>query len=667
MDLNEQIKERIDYLRSEINRHNQLYYQKSEPEISDFDYDQLIKELQKLEDHYPEFKIETSPTQFFGSDLSDIQKNIPHKIRMYSLENAYSLNEVKQFLYKISEEFKSFPEVLCEQKIDGLSINLFYKEGHLQYATTRGDGFVGEIVTDNIKTIKSIPQDIPFHGEIEIRGEVYLPHESFLKINEERELEGLKLFANPRNAASGSLKLKSAEDVEKRQLQAFIYSIGFCSERLVQSQSELLELLKSFQFPVNPHYLKAHNMNEVENFCNYWDKERNHLKYDTDGIVIKINSFHLQEELSYTSKSPKWAIAYKFKAEEKITELLDVQFQVGRTGAITPVAVLKPVFIAGSQVSRATLHNEEEIERLDLRIGDQVKIIKSGEIIPKVLGISGSNRPGIENKVKFPTLCPVCMHPLKKEDTGAITYCINALCPAQLQRRIEHFTSREAMDIEGLGPSNIKTFIEEGLIKSIEDIYNLDYNKIQSIDRQGEKSADNLKKAIHDSKNQVFYRLLFALGIRFVGSKTAKVLCQHYQNIDQLMNATYEQLIEIPEIGDKIALSVVDFFMQEDNRNLIKNLKIIGLNFKSESKGKINSSISNKKFLVTGTMNQFNRTELHDIIEKNGGIIISAVSKNLDYLIVGENSGSKLEKAKKINTVNIISEEEFLKLINYKV
>lgn len=663
MDLNEQIKERIEFLRSEILRHNQLYYQNSEPEISDFEYDQLLKELQLLEDHYPEYKEISSPTQTFGSDLTDPQKSIPHKMRMYSLDNAYSLTEVQQFIVKIADESNSFPEIFCEQKIDGLSINLFYKGGVLQYASTRGDGFIGEVVTENIKTIKSIPLLIPFQGEIEIRGEVYLPHESFLRINEERELEGLKLFANPRNAASGSLKLKSNEIVEKRQLQAFMYSIGYCSQKIVRSQSELIALLQSYNFPVNPHYCLATNMNEIISFCNFWDKERDHLPYDTDGIVLKINQFSLQEELSFTSKSPKWAIAYKFKAEEKITELLDVQFQVGRTGAVTPVAILKPIQISGSLVSRATLHNEDEIERLDLRIGDQLKIIKSGEIIPKVIGIVGNDRPGIEKKVKYPTLCPICQNPLNKEKSAAITYCINSHCPAQLQRRIEHFTSREAMDIEGLGPSIIKTFIDEGLIDTIEDIYKLDYLKIQSMERQGEKSVENLKKAIEDSKNQPFHRLLFALGIRFVGAKTAKVLSKYLNDIDQIIKANNDQLTQIPEIGDKIAQSIIEFFLQKSNLDLIQNLKSIGLNFKTDDNQKNQSMITNKKFLVTGTLNQFSRTEIHELIEKNGGIVISSVSKNLDYLIVGENSGSKLDKAKKINTVKIISEDDFLELI----
>ncbi|HOD55297.1 MAG TPA: NAD-dependent DNA ligase LigA, partial [Candidatus Cloacimonadota bacterium] len=413
MDLFDQIKERINFLKAEIRRHNQLYYQKANPEISDFEYDQLVKELESLEIQYPEYKTEDSPSQQFGSDLTDTQKSIPHKQRMYSLDNAYSLEEVHNFIYKIINDLQiPFPDFCCEQKIDGLSVNLFYHQGSLQYATTRGDGFVGEVVTENIKTISEIPLNIPFKGDIEIRGEVYLPVSEFERINEERQLEGLKLFANPRNAAAGSLKLKSSEEVRKRHLKAFLYSFGFSNPTIAKSQAEILSLLKEWNFPVNPYFKKINSIQQLDDFCNYWDTERFKLEYDTDGIVIKTDSTDLQQELSYTAKSPKWAIAYKFKAEEKITELIDVTFQVGRTGAVTPVAILKPIFIAGSQVSRATLHNIEEIERLDLRIGDKVRIIKSGEIIPKVLGVIEENRPEVHLKVKFPETCPVCQQKL---------------------------------------------------------------------------------------------------------------------------------------------------------------------------------------------------------------------------------------------------------------
>ncbi|MDD2649535.1 MAG: NAD-dependent DNA ligase LigA [Candidatus Cloacimonadales bacterium] len=665
MDLMDNIKERIIYLTKEIKRHNDLYYRHSLPEISDYDYDTLLKELVTLETQYPELKQDDSPTQRVGSDLYLGEKNIPHKQRMYSLDNAYSLEELKSFVLKAQNDLQvKYLDICCELKIDGFSINLFYKNGTLMYATTRGDGYVGEIVTENIKTLKDLPLKIPFAGEIEIRGEVYLPVSEFERINEERQLDGLKIFANPRNAASGSIKLKDSSEVKKRKLNAFFYAVGFTNQPIAQSQSEIIKLLDKWGFPVNMHYIRAKSYQEIVDFCNHWDKERYKLEYDTDGIVIKVDDIALQEELGYTTKSPKWAIAYKFKAEEKISELLDVAFQVGRTGAVTPVALLKPVSIAGTTVARATLHNIEEIERLDLRIGDKVRIIKSGEIIPKVLGVVEENRPNTHLKVQFPENCPVCKHKLEKEEGGVITYCVNSACPAQLQRRLEHFTSRDAMDIEGLGPANISLLIENGLLNSIEDIYKLEYEKILMLERMGQKSVDNLKEAIETSKHQDFHKLLFALGIRFVGSKTAKILCKSFNNIEMLINATEEELQSIPEIGQKIASSIVKFFKDDDNVNLIRKLQELGLNFNSSDETKNDTAISNLKFLVTGTLKNHTRNEIHKLIEKNGGIIISSVSKNLDYLIAGESAGSKLTKAQKIETIKIISEDQFLDMID---
>lgn len=660
----EQISERINYLTKEIHRHNQLYYEKSIPEISDYEYDLLLKELESLEKQYPQFAKQDSPTQRVGSDLLTNQKNIPHRQRMYSLENAYSLQEIENFLFKSKTELQTASLTLCcEQKIDGFSINLFYQNGALQYATTRGDGYVGELVTENIKTISELPLSIPFQGEIEVRGEIYLPINEFERINEERELEGLKTFANPRNAASGSIKLKNSEEVKNRQLKAFIYAVGFVSEPIAQAQTDILCKLKEWGFPINPHYKKLSSYQELADFCNYWDKERYNLEYETDGIVVKVDNLALQDELGNTAKSPKWAIAYKFKAEEKISELLDVHFQVGRTGAVTPVAILKPVTIASTTVSRATLHNIDEIERLDLRIGDRVRIIKSGEIIPKLLGVVDENRPDTHLKVQFPENCPVCEHKLYKEENGVITYCINSACPAQLQRRLEHFTSRDAMDIEGLGPANIKLFIDNGLLSGIEDIYKLDFDKILNLERMGQKSVDNLKEAIEKSKQQDFYKLLFALGIRFVGAKTAKILCSSFQDIEQLIKANQDELQTIPEIGEKIALSIVDFFKQEENLQLVRKLQALGLNFINSKTAVRETIISNKKFLVTGTLQHHTRNEIHTLIEQNGGLLISAVSKNLDYLIVGESAGSKLDKAQKIGSIKIISEDEFLNMI----
>ncbi len=668
MDLFDEIRKRISFLKTEIIKHNAFYYEKAEPIISDFEYDLLSKELNEIESHYPELVTQDSPTKLVGTQdfkdtLSTGSKIIPHLQRMYSLDNAYSLNEVFQFAYKIAQEQSVvFPQLCMEQKIDGFSINLFYKQGKLIYASTRGDGFEGEDVTANIKTITSIPQKINYLDEIEIRGEVYLPLESFTKINEEREFQGLKLFANPRNAAAGSIKLKDSEEVKKRSLNAFFYSLGFSKSHPAETQNGILEFLIKEGFPVNPYFSLAKTPHEVSDYCDYWEKEKSNLPFDIDGIVIKINQIKLQEELGYTAKSPKWAIAYKFKAEEKITELLNVSFQVGRTGAITPVAILKPVLLAGSQVSRATLHNVDEINRLDLRIGDQVKIIKSGEIIPKVLEVIPLNRPDISEKVVFPQNCPVCHSSLVQEKDGVITYCTNVNCPAQLQRRIEHFTSRDAMDIEGLGESVIKQLIENDFIHEIEDIYHLDFEKFALLDRQGEKSAENLKKAIENSKSKSLDKVCFGLGIRFVGAKTALILAKQFQSIDAIMQTDYDQLSKVPEIGEKIASSIIDFFNKSENLELIKKLKDAGVLFKFEKLEITQSQITGKKFLVTGTLNSLSRQEAHLIIEKHGGILISSVSKNLDYLVVGQDPGSKFEKAQKISSINIINEEQFLKL-----
>ncbi|NQV18174.1 MAG: NAD-dependent DNA ligase LigA [Armatimonadetes bacterium] len=656
------VKEEIEELRKQIAHHNELYYKKTQPEISDYEFDQLIKHFQYLEEKYPQYKIEESPTEKVGSDLAERAKIIPHKVRMYSLENAYSLEEVKSFLNKIAEKVGCFPKVSLEHKIDGFGINIFYDRGILQYATTRGDGFEGEVVTENVKTIKSISHQIKYKNPVEVRGEIFLPLKEFERINIEREKNEEKLFANPRNAAAGTIKIKDSTIVAGRNLNSIIYSVGFLENDLVQTQVQLLKFLKDNDFRVNEFTEFVSSFKDIEKYCNLWDKNRSELEVDIDGIVIKIDDFSLQKELGFTAKSPKWSIAYKFKAEEKETQLIDVKFQVGRTGAVTPVAKLKPVFISGSTVSNATLHNEDEIKRLDLKLGDFVTIIKSGEIIPKIIKVNHEKRPVDAQDIKFPTTCPVCDTVLKKEEDGAITYCNNINCPAQVQRRIQHFASREAVDIEGLGEVAVKQLLENDMISRIEDIYHIEFDKFQTLDRQGTKSAENLKAAIENSKTQKFHKLLFGLGIRFVGSRTSKILTNHFFDIEEMKNASYEDFLEIEEIGEKIAQSVYDFFRNEESLQTIQKLKEAGLNFYSEKIEKVNL-LDGQKFLITGTLENYSRNEIKEEIEKYGGNIISAVSKNLDYLIVGPNPGSKVKKAQKIGTVKIISEEEFLEMI----
>jgi DNA ligase (NAD+) len=656
------ITKEINDLKKEIERHNLLYYQFANPSISDYEYDQLVNRLNELTRQYPELAQDDLPTSKVGNDLTAGAKTIEHRQRMYSLDNAYSLKEVEEYLLRIEKTTGSFPSVTLEHKIDGFSINLLYENGKLQYATTRGDGYAGEIVTENVKTIASIPAEISFKGSVEVRGEIFFPVEIFQKINKEREEKGEKLFANPRNAAAGTIKLKDSKVVAERGLQAVFYSLGSVSEPIAGSQSDLLEKLSILGFPTSHDYALAINFTEIVSYCNGWEDMRFILPYEIDGIVIKINDFDLQQKLGYTNKSPKWAIAYKFKPEEKETVLQDVQFQVGRTGAITPVAILKPVYISGSTVSRATLHNEDEISRLDLHLGDTIKIVKSGEIIPKIISVNADKRIPDAKQVKFPDVCPVCGSHLFKEPQGVIMYCSNSKCPAQLQRQLEHFTSRDAMDIMGLGESLIARLIELKMLQSVEDIYRLDYERIASLERLGEKSAHNLQASVENSKNQKFDRVLFALGIRFVGTRTARILADHFGSIDGLIKADLDTLNAVPEIGEKIAQSVIDFFRVGENLSLIQFLKEVGLQFKAELKTE-KDELAGMTFLITGTLPTYDRKAMEDLIIEHGGKLLSSVSKNLQYLVVGENAGSKLDKARALGSVNIIDEEELLKMI----
>jgi len=658
---NTRIQKEIKKLRAEIERHNVLYYNFNNPAISDYEYDQLVNRLKALETQIQAPSEPDSPLSIVGSDLTPGAKTITHKQRMYSLDNAYSLEEVESFLAKLASETGSMPAVVLEHKIDGFSINLFYSQGSLQYATTRGDGFAGEDVTANVKMITSIPASLPHQDEIEIRGEIYLPKEAFERLNEERQQNGEKLFANPRNAAAGTIKLKDSALVASRGLEAVFYAIGWAATLPVQTQSALLNWLSGQGFCVSRQWALAHSFAEIKSYCEDWEANRHALAYEIDGIVIKTDGFSLQQELGYTNKSPKWAIAYKFKPEVKETVLLDVQFQVGRTGAVTPVAILKPVLISGSTVSRATLHNEDEIRRLDIHLGDAVRLIKSGEIIPKILEADKSKRPADAKPVLFPTTCPVCLSALYKEEAGAITYCSNTNCPAQLARRLEHFTSREAMDITGLGESLINRLLELGWLKSIEDIYRLDYKALAQLDRLGEKSADNLRSAIEASRRQGFERVLYALGIRYVGSKTAKVLAEHFGSIDAMLAAQPQDFLKVPEIGEIIAQAMYAYLQNHQNLALIAALKSCGLQF-SYQRANSGNQLTGKSFLITGTLPHYGRKDMEMLIERHGGRLLGNVSKNLDYLVVGENPGSKLDKAHQLGSIIVISEAELLQM-----
>ncbi|MFO7896198.1 MAG: NAD-dependent DNA ligase LigA [Candidatus Cloacimonadales bacterium] len=649
----------IKELREKIAYHNRLYYEAAEPEISDYEYDQLVKRLEKLEREYPQYRDPDSPLKRVGSDLTAEAKVIAHKERMYSLDNAYSLPEVKNFLHKISDDI---PQVTLEHKIDGFSLNLYYENGKLQYATTRGNGFEGEVITANVLTIKSIPTTINYQPAIEIRGEIFLPKQEFARLNAEREKAGLKLFANPRNAAAGTIKLKDSSKVAARNLDSIIYSIGLHQAGDFSSQRELLDFLKQNNFHTSSYTLTTNDFQQIEKYCQQWAEQRLELAYEIDGIVIKVDDFALQRKLGYTSKSPKWAIAYKFKAEEKSTELLEVKFQVGRTGAITPVAILQPVNLAGSTVSRATLHNQDEIKRLDLHLHDEVVLIKSGEIIPKIIRVNKHAPDLAANTIAFPENCPACGTQLHKADSGVISYCDNLNCPAQLYQRIRHFASREAVDIDGLGDALIRQLLDNQLLDSIESIYQLDYAKVKQLEKQADKSVENLKAAIEKSKQQKFDKILFGLGIRYVGAKTSRLLAQHFQDIEQLAAASIEELMEIDEIGEKIAVSIYEFFQTPRNLEMIENLQKLGVNL-TATEQKQSELLAEKSFLFTGSLEQFTRKAAQEMVFKNGGKILSSVSKNLDYLVAGAKAGSKLTKAQNIPSIKIISETEFLDML----
>jgi len=654
----------IDKLTTEIERHNLLYYELAAPAISDYEYDMLVRRLAELRQLLKDEQKPEDILEKVGSDLQAGAGVIPHKQRMYSLDNAYSLEELEAFVQKLSLELGFFPALCAELKIDGFSINLFYETGLLKYASTRGDGFVGEDISANISHVQGIPSKIEFPGQIEIRGEVYISTPDFLDMNETRRQAEQKTFANPRNAAAGSIKLKDLEELKKRKLRAFLYSIGLAQPHPAASQSELLSFLGNQGFPVSNHYRVIKDLSSLREYCLEWEERRGSLDYDIDGIVVKLDDFALQSRLGFTNKSPKWAIAFKFKPVEKETQLLSVEFQVGRTGAVTPVANLEPVFLSGSTVSRATLHNEDEIRRLDLHEHDTVLLIKSGEIIPKILKTLKDKRVPGAHPIRFITQCPICNSNLVKEEDASIHYCPNLDCPAQLQKRLEHFASRDAMDITGLGESLIVRLIDEGLIHHIPDIYRLDYDRLTALERYGAKSAANLREAIDKSREQNFDKLLFALGIRFVGEKTARTLAETFLHIDALASASPEELQNVPEIGDKIAASILAFFTNPANLKLIEELKALGLNF-HYSQNQISNSLEAQSFLITGTLSR-PRGEIEDLIRSHSGKIVSSVSKNLSYLVVGEKAGSKLDKARKIPEIKIIDETELMALLKGK-
>ena len=660
--------ERIYQLRDELHRHNYNYYVLIAPEITDQEFDFLMRELQDLEEKHPECQDENSPTMRVGSDLNKNFQQVSHRYPMLSLANTYSEAEVADFYERVRKDLNEDFEVCCEMKFDGTSISLIYENGKLVRAVTRGDGVKGDDVTDNVKTIRTIP--LVLHGdnypqEFEIRGEILMPWEVFEQLNKEREAREESLFANPRNAASGTLKLQNSSVVASRKLDAYLYNL--LGESLpCDGHYENMQMASTWGFKVSDIMRKCANLSDILEFIRYWDVERKNLPVATDGIVLKVNSFRQQRNLGNTAKSPRWAIAYKFQAERACTRLNKVTYQVGRTGAVTPVANLDPVQLAGTVVKRASLHNADIIEGLDLYVGDMVYVEKGGEIIPKIVGVDKDARFMIGDKVKFITHCPECGSLLVRYEGEAAHYCTNdTACPPQIKGKIEHFVSRKAMNIDSLGAETIDQFYQEGLISTIADLYSLKAPDIARLERMGKKSALNILEGIRASKEVSFERVLFALGIRFVGETTAKTLAKAFRTIDALKEATLEDLVQVDEIGARIAQSVIQYFADEKNLQVIEKLREAGVQLQMEEldMSEFTDKLAGKSIVISGVFTHHSRDEYKSLIEKNGGKNVGSISKKTSFILAGENMGpSKLEKAEKLG-IPIVSEDEFLQMI----
>ncbi|WP_289226602.1 NAD-dependent DNA ligase LigA [uncultured Bacteroides sp.] len=663
------VKEKIDRLRAELHRHNYNYYVLNAPEISDKEFDDLMRELQELEKEHPEYQDDNSPTMRVGSDLNKNFTQVAHKYPMLSLGNTYSESEVTDFYERVKKALNEDFEICCELKYDGTSISLTYEDGKLVRAVTRGDGEKGDNVTDNVKTIRTIP--LVLHGNypksFEIRGEILMPWVVFEELNREKEAREEPLFANPRNAASGTLKLQNSAIVASRKLDAYLYYL-LGEELPCDGHYENLQAAASWGFKTSEHTRKAHSLEEVFEYINYWDTERKNLPVATDGIVLKVNSLKQQKNLGFTAKSPRWAIAYKFQAERALTRLNKVTYQVGRTGAVTPVANLDPVQLSGTIVKRASLHNADIIEGLDLHIGDMVYVEKGGEIIPKITGVDKDARGMlIGEKVKFITHCPECGSKLIRFEGEAAHYCPNeTACPPQIKGKIEHFISRKAMNIDGLGPETVDMFYRLGLINDTADLYQLKTDDIKNLERMGEKSAENIVNGIAASKEVPFERVLFALGIRFVGETVAKKIAKSFTDIEELENADIEKLKNIDEIGEKIAQSIITYFSNPANRELVERLKANGLQLHrtEEDLSGYTDKLAGQSIVISGVFTHHSRDDYKQMIEKNGGKNVGSISSKTSFILAGENMGpAKLEKAQKLE-VKIMSEDEFLTLIS---
>lgn len=661
------IEERIQRLRKELHQYNYQYYILDEPTISDFEFDQKLKQLQDLEREHPQFADANSPTQRVGGGITKSFPTVQHDFRMYSLDNSYDFDDLEDWISRMKKTVDAPIEFVAELKYDGASISILYENGILTQAVTRGDGFQGDEITANVRTIKDIPLQLhgAFPARFFMRGEIYLTQENFQKMNESRIQEGLDPFMNPRNTASGSLKMQDSAEVASRKLSAIPYQM--VSEHMpVSTQWEMFQLMKNIGFKTSPYTKLCKTIVEVYDFINYWEEHRHELPFEIDGIVIKVNDFHQQTLLGYTAKSPRWAMAYKYKAEKVETVLESVSYQVGRTGAITPVANLSPVLLAGTVVKRASLHNEDIIKKLDLHEGDSVFVEKGGEIIPKIVGVNKEKRTIFSTPIQYITHCPECGSQLEKIDDQAIHFCPNEWeCPPQVMGKMIHFVSRKAMNIESIGQETIAQMYKVGLIKNIADIYDLSIEKLLPLDRMAMKSAQNIMQGIEKSKEIPFEKVLFGIGIKHVGETVAKKLVKNFETIEALASASVEELCAVEDIGVKIAESIRQFFQNSDHQILIHRLKDAGVQLeKKASDTSLESTIlEGKTFLFTGKLTLFTREKAEQMVEKHGGKNISSVSKNLNYLVVGEKAGSKLKKAESIGTVIILDENQFLEMI----
>ncbi len=660
------VEERIRELREKINEHNWRYHVLDAPVITDAEFDRLLEELKQLETENPELVTPDSPTQRVGGQPAAGFTPVVHRVPMLSLDNAFGVDDLRDFVRRVRNLAPGASmEFVVELKVDGLAVSLQYEEGLFIRGATRGDGEVGEDITHNLRTVKAVPLRLRRPVTLEVRGEVFMPRSSFLQLNQEREEQGLPLFANPRNAAAGSLRQLDPRVAAERNLDMYTYALGYAPDFKETTHFGALQKLRELGFKVNPQIVLLTEIEEVVSYCESWRGRRYDLPYDIDGLVIKINDLALQQQLGTTAKSPRWAIAYKFPAEQAVTRVEGITVQVGRIGTLTPLAELAPVKLAGTVVKRASLHNEDILREKDVRIGDHVVIQKAGDIIPEVVEVVFSRRTGAETPFEMPSACPACGSEVTRLPGEAALRCLNFACPAQVLERIVHFASRGAMDIEGMGPATVAQLLQAGLLADAADIYNLEDKReaLLGLERWAEKSVDNLLLAIEKSKGQPLWRLLYGLGIRFVGARTARLLADHFQSIDNLMAASPEELEAVPEVGPKIARSISEFFALDSSRQLISKLRAAGVNLALQKETAAQGPLEGKIFVITGTLPTYSRDEASRLIEEAGGRVAGSVSKNTDYVLAGEKAGSKLEKAKQLG-ITVITEDDLKQLLN---